>query len=70
MNNKKLCEHRGCPLLAADTFCGFHTRLHAGDKPGASEMAKPLLEQDERIVHASLSANYAQEWDGGSKLKS
>ncbi|WP_366923858.1 HNH endonuclease [Metallumcola ferriviriculae] len=37
MKPKKPCKHPGCPLLADETYCEFHVRLHQGDRPSARE---------------------------------
>ena len=33
----KPCRHPGCPMLTAETFCQFHARLHAKDRPSAND---------------------------------
>ena len=31
------CKHPGCPLLTGDTFCEFHTKLHAKDRGSSTQ---------------------------------
>ena len=37
MKPMKPCRHPGCPMLTAETFCQFHARLHAKDRPSAND---------------------------------
>ena len=37
MKPMKPCRHPGCPMLTAETFCEFHARLHAKDRPSAND---------------------------------